>query len=153
MGHPGDFVAVRPHSQLRSVHNLLPINRLTQPPQPKFAITALTPDRKADRLPKPDEQPVDLTPFVLGKPALQRVPRRLGLRRLVPAPEVRDAVYVHVHADAFGAVPGCGQAEVGHFGSDTRQGGEAFDCVGDVAVEFVAEDDGCRFDESDHIQR
>lgn len=61
----------------------------------------------------------------------------------MPAPHVGDAVDVHVDTDALGTAPGSGQAEVGHLGPDAGEGGEALYGWGDVAVELVAEDDGC----------
>jgi hypothetical protein len=54
-------------------------------------------------------------------------------------------VDMDVYAYALGTVPGGREAEVGHLGADPGEGGEAFDGVGDVAVELVAEDYGGLF--------
>lgn len=64
------------------------------------------------------------------------------------APEVGEAVDVDVDADALGAVPGGGEAEVGHLGSDPRQGGQALDGGGDVGVVFIADEFGGLLDVS-----
>lgn len=64
----------------------------------------------------------------------------------MPAPEVGDAVDVDIHAYTFGAVPGGGEAEVGHFGAHAGERGEAGNCVGDVAMPLVAEEEGSLFD-------
>ena len=53
---------------------------------------------------------------------------------------------MYVDADAFCAVPGCGEAEVGHLGADSWERCEAFDCVRDVAVPFIAKDGCCLFE-------
>ena len=60
----------------------------------------------------------------------------------MPAPEIGDAVDVNVDANAFGAVPGGGHAEISHLGTNAGEGGQALDCVENIAVPFVVEDDG-----------
>lgn len=61
----------------------------------------------------------------------------------MPTPHVGDPVDVHVNPDAFCAVPGDGHGKVGHFGTNTGEGGESFDGGGNIAVPLVAENDGC----------
>jgi hypothetical protein len=58
---------------------------------------------------------------------------------------------VHIDADALGAIPGARHAEVSHLGTDAGEGGEALDCVGDVAVPVVAEDLGRLLDVSGRV--
>ena len=64
----------------------------------------------------------------------------------MPTPQVRDAVDVHVDADAFVSPPGRAHAEVGHLGSHAREGGQAFDRGGDVGGVVGAQDFGRGFD-------
>lgn len=110
------------------------------------ALAALPPHRQTDRLPEPDQQVIDLMPLVPRQPGFQRRARLLGRFGLVPAPQVRDAVDVHIDADAFGAAPRGAHAQVRHLGPHARKADESFDGIGDIALEAVAQDQRRGFD-------
>lgn len=119
------------------LEHLFPLGGFAEPIHPQVAVATLPPHRQADCLPEPDEQPVYFPPLVPRQPRLQCAARVFRVLRLVPTPEVRDPVDVHVDADAFGAVPRRGEAEMGHLGADPGERREALDGVGDVAFPLI----------------
>lgn len=81
-----------------------------------------------------------MVPSVMRQPGFESCARRFRRFRHVPAPQVRDAVHVHVDADALVHAPGGGEGEEGHFGADAGQRDEALEGVGDVVVVLGVQD-------------
>ncbi len=60
----------------------------------------------------------------------------------MPAPQIRDAVDVHVDADAGVDAPGGAEAEIGHLGPHAGQAQQARQGARDVGVVLLGQDGG-----------
>ena len=112
---------------------------LTQAGAGQITVAAPPPHGQTHRLTQADQHLVDLMPAILRQPSLQRQSGLLGILGLMPAPQVRDAVHVHVDADALVDAPRCRQAEIPHLGPHAGKGHEAFNRVRDVGVVLLLE--------------
>ncbi len=84
-------------------------------------------------------------PLLLRQPRLQRYPRLFWRLCLVPPPQIRYPVHVHVDADAFIPTPRSTHAQICHFRADAREGHQALDSGGYVGAVRVAQDLGGGF--------
>lgn len=64
----------------------------------------------------------------------------------MPAPKVSDTMDVHIDTNTFVAAPRRGHGQVRHLRAHAGEGHEAFNCVGDVAVEAFAKNFGSFLD-------
>ena len=118
----------------------------TKPSLTQLTIPTLPPHRQTNRLPKANQQIVDVMPLVPRQPTLQRRSCLLRILRFVPTPQVRDTVHMYVDADAFIAAPCSAECEVCHLWTNAGKRHKAGYCVGDVGGELVAQNFGSLLD-------
>jgi hypothetical protein len=79
------------------------------------------------------------SPLVPGEPRLQRSSRLFWLGCFVPAPQIRDAVHMHINPDAFVSSPSCTHAKICHLGANARERHQALNGIWNIRVPFVAQ--------------
>lgn len=57
----------------------------------------------------------------------------------MPPPQIRDAMHVHIDANALGDAPGGGEGQIGHLGADAGEREEGGQAGGDVGAVLALE--------------